>query len=210
MVKPITIEVETEDMVAIETATQEEAKMELIQSREETLMTTPTISLALATREEEEMMTTMTMMIMVIMITKLTTREVVVMVLEAAITNAVAIEEVTKKTSDPEVEKDPVATLEIKTRVTGRETTKTNLDQSQLKLRMKKEFFTLTTFLTLPMSKALPKLSRNLELLKKFPLVTEEMVDHKVMPLFSSRPRMVPPKLSVTSMVRKLMVEPSR
>jgi len=210
MVKPITIEVETEDMVAIETATQEEAKMELIQSREETLMTTPTISLALATREEEEMMTTMTMMIMVIMITKLTTREVVVMVLEAAITNAVAIEEVTKKTSDPEVEKDPVDTLEIKTRVTGRETTKTNLDQSQLKLRMKKEFFTLTTFLTLPMSKALPKLSRNLELLKKFPLVTEEMVDHKVMPLFSSRPRMVPPKLSVTSMVRKLMVEPSR
>jgi len=210
MVKPITIEVETEDMVAIETATQEEAKMELIQSREETLMTTPTISLALATREEEEMMTTMTMMIMVIMITKLTTREVVVMVLEAAITNAVAIEEVTKKTSEPEAEKDPVATLEIKTRVTGRETTKTNLDQSQLKLRMKKEFFTLTTFLTLPMSKALPKLSRNLELLKKFPLVTEEMVDHKVMPLFSSRPRMVPPKLSVTSMVRKLMVEPSR
>jgi len=210
MVKPITIEVETEDMVAIETATQEEAKMELIQSREETLMTTPTISLALATREEEEMMTTMTMMIMVIMITKLTTREVVVMVLEAAITNAVAIEEVTKKTSEPEVEKDPVDTLEIKTRVTGRETTKTNLDQSQLKLRMKKEFFTLTTFLTLPMSKALPKLSRNLELLKKFPLVTEEMVDHKVMPLFSSRPRMVPPKLSVTSMVRKLMVEPSR
>jgi len=210
MVKPITIEVETEDMVAIETATQEEAKMELIQSREETLMTTPTISLALATREEEEMKTTMTMMIMVIMITKLTTREVVVMVLEAAITNAVAIEEVTKKTSEPEVEKDPVATLEIKTRVTGRETTKTNLDQSQLKLRMKKEFFTLTTFLTLPMSKALPKLSRNLELLKKFPLVTEEMVDHKVMPLFSSRPRMVPPKLSVTSMVRKLMVEPSR
>jgi len=208
MEKPITIEEEIEDMVATETATLEEAKMELIQSREETLMTTPTIRVA--TREEEEMMTTMTMMIMVIMITKLTTKEVVVMVLEAAITNVVAIEEVTKKTSDPEVEKDLVATLEIKTRVIGRETTKTNLDQSQLKLRMKKEFFTLTTFLTLPMSKALPKLSRNLELLKKFPLVTEEMVDHKVMPLCSSRPRMVPPKLSVTSMVRKLMVEPSR
>jgi len=145
-VKPTTTEVETEDMVVTEMVTNpEEVKMELIQSKEEIPTTTPAPTTRAETREEEETMTTMIMMIMVIMMMKLiTTAREVAMVPEAATTNVAAIEEVTTKTSK-EVARNPVASLEIETRATGRRTSKRDLNQSQLKPRKKREFFTSTT-----------------------------------------------------------------
>lgn len=148
--KPTTTEVETEDMVVTEMVTNpEEVKMELIQSKEEIPTTTPAPTTRAETREEEETMTTMIMMIMVIMMMKLitTAREVAMVpeaVTEAATTNVAAIEEVTTKTSK-EVARNPVASLEIETRATGRRTSKRDLNQSQLKPRKKREFFTSTT-----------------------------------------------------------------
>jgi len=210
--RPTTTEEETEDTVVTEmaTTTREVAKMELTQSREETPMTTPITRVE--TREEEETMTIMIMMIMVIMMMKvtITTKKEVVTAPEEAISQEVVIEEVTKRTSTPEVEINLVTSLEIETRTTGRRTLKRDLNQSQPKLKRKREFFTSTTCHTLLMRTASPKLSRNLEPLRRFQLVTEETVDHRVMPPYSSRPRMVLPKPSKTSTVRKLMEEPSR